>query len=353
MSIVTRSRITLVRVMLLTITATACSEAAGVGGDYDPRVAADAVETMASVGTNTEDAFSSLALASADVFEGTTGAALVPLDPQQLSSADAHRLLALQSQPFFPSNALGMTFVYDEAEGGYVASDETGAPSDGVRVIYYAVDPISQEPASPLNALGYIDVRDLGGASSERAGILIVRTSGAQNVTLADYYIDVAQTATSSSAGIHLTAPGYISNGAERLDFALSSDLLVSESRLELEQDHSMALAGGGPSVAMTGVVVTDFDLETFTYDLTSTIESDAGRVIFVLSVTGETLEGEVLHNSTRVATIGGTLQTPTFTDAQGESLDAAERESLSGLFDGIDALVELAEGIFATGPAE
>ncbi len=349
MSSVARMRIGVIRVLLISLTATACDEAVSVTGDFDPRGAADAVETITAVGSQAKDAFASLELAAPQVFPDASAAALLPADARLLTSANALQFAGVYAAPFFPANYLGVTFVYDVIAGAYVAGEQTGAPADGVRILYYAVDPISGRPTLPLNALGYVDLRDLGGASSERMGIRIIQTSGASDVALADYYIDVAVTQTPTAAGVIMSAPGFLSDGTDMLDFSLHQQIAVSESEIRIEQDHTMGLAGG-PSIGFDGTLISDFETQSATYAMVSVIEDGPNRVVLDVEIVNEVLAGEIRHNGVIVAIIGGTTHAPTFTGADGQPLDDAARVNIRNLFDGIDPLLELAASVFAFG---
>ncbi|MGH7445009.1 MAG: hypothetical protein ACREKM_09040, partial [Longimicrobiales bacterium] len=192
-----------------------------------------------------------------------------------------------------------------------------------------------------------------GTAGSERVGMLVLRTSGNADVTLADYYIDVRHVTSSSGPLIIMTAPGFLADGSERVDFELSQRLLVQSTRLTLTQDHVMSLAGSDLSVAFAGELITDFETDSLTYDMTSTIAGNGGSVTVDLSARNDALEGEIRHNTRRIANIDGTFDAPLFTDANGQPLEIGQREGIRDLFDAVDALLELAAGIFATSEAE
>src|SRR6185437_6383624 len=61
-----------------------------------------------------------------------------------------------------PEQYLGTTFVWDAGTSGYVAFNLTSAPSDGVRFLLYAVDPVLLQPVEPLVETGYVDITDHG-----------------------------------------------------------------------------------------------------------------------------------------------------------------------------------------------
>ena len=80
----------------------------------------------------------------------------------------------------------GKTFVWDESTDTYVVSDLSGAPSNGVRFLLYAVDPVTLPPgrAGRGDRLRRRDrPEQLGAASNVR--IKVVEA----NVTYLDYQV--------------------------------------------------------------------------------------------------------------------------------------------------------------------
>ena len=327
---------------------TAC-DSTGPSSAFDPEITADAMSQMAVAGEEAGEAFAGLALAG-DLFTQTSAAELLPSDGRILMDPASARTFATSAvvQPFFPSNYLGVTFVWSHAEERYVASEEAGAPADGIRLIYYAVDPFTHQPAEPLTALGRIDLRDLSGASSQRLGVAVVSTSGSTDVTLADYFLDASYTSTQQETSVRQVADGYLSNGVARLDFDLVNEAAVTETGFTLDQSYEMALAGTDVRVAYQGTLAGDWASEEGTLDIVASVEGNGTSVRFELSAAGEQLEGGVYHGSDLVATISGTGDAPVFTNAAtGEPLTAEQLEALAEIFHAVEGLFELAEGIF------
>ena len=320
-------------------------------GEFDPVVTADAMAEMQVAGEEVGEAFAGLALAG-NLFAGSGAQLMLPTAEHgvmmDVATARAYADPAVAAD-FFPSNYLGVTFVWNFAEEGYVASDEPGAPEDGIRVVYYAVDPFTHMPAEPLTALGRIDLRDLSTAASQRLGIAIVRTAGEDDVTLADYFLDASYTATETSFGVRQIADGYLSDGAARLDFELVNEMDLNEEQLILDQSYEMSLAGTDIGVAYEGTFTGDWETEAGTAEIAATVTGNGTSVRFELAVDAEEmLTGSVYHGSELVATISGTGDEPVFTNAAtGEPLTAEQLEALAEIFRAVEGLFELAEGIF------
>lgn len=108
---------------------------------------------------------------------------------------------------------LGVTFVRNPETLEYEASDRVGAPSNGVRFIVYAVNPISGQPITPLQEVGYADVEVTQTTTS--ASIRVELVSG--NVT----YLDYTVAATGSQTAVAVNVAGFVSNGEDRVNFDL------------------------------------------------------------------------------------------------------------------------------------
>ena len=80
---------------------------------------------------------------------------------------------------------LGVTFVRDPETLEYAASDRPDAPSNGVRFIVYAVDPISLQPVTPLSEVGHVDVEVTESTTSASVRIELV----SNGVTYLDYSV--------------------------------------------------------------------------------------------------------------------------------------------------------------------
>src|SRR3712207_1381042 len=80
--------------------------------------------------------------------------------PAMSASSSTHPNQSLMA---VPPEVAGKTFEYDPVTGSYAAGVRTGAPSNGVRFILYAVDPVSYMPVEPLTETGYVDLTDLSG----------------------------------------------------------------------------------------------------------------------------------------------------------------------------------------------
>lgn len=336
--------------LLIGVTAAGCDDVLSPASDFDASEAAQAMESMVgAVETQElEYAFRSLE-AVGGVLQGGTAALLaepVSADPAVLAGMREVEAAA----DVLPPEYLGTTFEWSEMEQAYVPSDAAGAPEDGIRVIYYAIDPVSDQPASPLNALGQVDLRDLSTMESDRLGVKVVRY-GDPEVTLADYYLDLAFTITQSSFSLAVEAVGYLADGTDQLNFDVAHGLSAAESEVSITQAYSLDLEGTDNAITFTASATADPQSQSEdpeTMDAQATITSGSETVVLDIRWADDTLDGTVSHNGAEAVLIGGTLDEPEFTDANGEPLTEDQIAALQQVWESIGEMFEFVEGLFS-----
>ena len=143
-----------------------------------------------------------------------------------------------------PSEVAGKTFVWDESTDTYVVSDLSGAPSNGVRFLLYAVDPVTLRPVEPVVETG-LRRRD----RPEHLALANVRIKVVEgNVTYLDYQV-VASATTSSGL---VTISGYAFNGTTRANFTLKNTVTDNGGALVLVLDYSLDVPSRGLSIDWT-----------------------------------------------------------------------------------------------------
>ncbi len=208
---------------------------------------------------------------------------------------------------------LGVTFTRHAETLEYEASDRTGAPANGVRFIVYAVNPISGQPTTPLQEVGYADVEVTETPTSATIRIELV----SDDVT----YLDYAVGATAGESSATIVVQGYVSNGDDRVNFDLDTHL----SETELTLDYSL-------SVPTRGNFRMDFEEEVTSTTFTSSVElrGPHGTVTVTGSRTQSAGNWDVEVNGEPFATITVTgASDPVITGADGEPLTEDELEAL------------------------
>lgn len=212
---------------------------------------------------------------------------------------------------------LGVTFTRNPETLEYEASDLTGAPSNGVRFMVYTVNPISGQPVTPLQEVGYADVEVTEGTNS--ASVRIELVSG--GVT----YLDYAVGATATQSGATLTVAGYVSNGDDRVNFDL--DTRITQTAITLEYTLIVPTRGNFRM---------DFEETITETTLTSslTLRGPHGTVTIEGSQTQTAGSYDVEVNGEAFATITfADGSEPVIAGADGEPLTQDELEALQNVF--------------------
>lgn len=319
--------------------------AAGCGGDstapdapFDPAgTTSDLAAVEASFESEAMYAFQSAAPAiSATLGESEAAAALRAAPSRMIASGEAGareyagavaRLYARPTVGMRPVSQraaildehLGVTFTRNAETLEYEASERTGAPSNGVRFIVYAANPISGQPVTPLQEVGYADAEVTETTTS--ASFRIELVSG--NVTYLDYTVG----ATGSQSALAITIGGFVSNGQDRVNFDL--DMHVDLADEVITFDYTL-------TVPTRGNFRLDFEQQVTETAVTSSVElrGPHGTVTIAGSHTeaGGSYEVEVNGDAYATITVPQSGQ-PVITGTDGEPLTEEELQALQGVF--------------------
>ena len=264
-----------------------------------------------------------------------SSAALALSRPSKASERYARQIAALvpaggsgiqASVVAIPSAVAGKTFVWDESTDTYVASDLSGAPSNGVRFLLYAVDPVTLRPVEPVVEIGYVDVIDQSTSSLANVRIKVVEG----DVTYLDYQVVVSGT---TSSGL-ITISGFAFNGTTRANFTLKNTVSENNGGIVIVLDYSLDIPSRGLSVdwtatfgAVSGSLTLDLTVSGPNGDvrLVGTKGADGGGT-FTVKVNGDTF-----------ATITVTAGTLVVTGATGDPLTPDEEQALEAVFDSFE----------------
>jgi hypothetical protein len=278
---------------------------AALGGAPLVSTSAAALDTRAGGSTG---------LHAAAARSGELLARMIPRAPNQNFSASSAAIQAAY---------LGKTFVY--SGGVYVVSDLSGAPSNGVRFLLYAVDPITFQIAEPLNQTGYVDLTDLSSGATSAARVVVV--SGGTT------YLNYTVSASSSLTSGRVTVQGFVTDGTTQANFNLRATLnfdagLTLVYGLDVPQrDLSIDLTLTASDLTATGTIGVDLALRGGNgwVSLTGQMTADGGTL--TVRVNGDVF-------ATITATVTGP---PVITGASGQPLAPEEYETLQHVFDFTD----------------
>ena len=229
-----------------------------------------------------------------------------------------------------PPEVAGKTFVYDLSTFGYVASDQTGAPTNGVRFILYAVDPVSYAPIEPLTETGHVDLIDLSGGSTQAARVLVV--SG--GITYVDYTVSASSTTSSG----RVTVIGMVTDGTTQANLNLRSTITFTAG---LTLTYSLDLPQRDVSIDLS-VGISDVSLPDSPINVSLTMRGPNGTVTMSgqFTDTSGTLNIGINGNAFATITTSGSITTITRND--GTPLADDELQALEGVF-------QLQEGAFTS----
>ncbi len=221
-----------------------------------------------------------------------------------------------------PPEVAGKTFVYDAATGSYAASTRTGAPSNGVRFILYAVDPVSYAPADPLSETGYVDLIDMSGGTTQAARVVVV--SG--GIT----YIDYTASASSTSTSGRVSVIGMVTDGTNQATINLLTTVTYTGG---LTLTYSLDLPQRDVSIDLT-ISSDNISQPEGTILINLTMRGPNGTVTMSGQFTETSGTVNVRVNGDAFATITTDGLTTTITRTDGNPMTDEDYAALQGVFE-------------------
>jgi hypothetical protein len=216
---------------------------------------------------------------------------------------------------------LGKTFVRNAETLEYEVSARTGAPSNGVRFIVYAVNPVSGQPVTPLQEVGYADVEVTETATSLSIRLELV----SDNVTYLDYTVGV--TVNQSQTQGTITIAGFVSNGDDRVNFDM--DLHLADNTFTYDYTLTVPTRGN-----FRLDLEETWNLSTGTRTTNLELRGPHGTITLTGSYTDAAGNFEVEVNGDPFATITVSAGSePVITGADGEPLTEQELETLRDIY--------------------
>jgi hypothetical protein len=253
-----------------------------------------------------------------------------------------------------PPAQIGKTYVWDVATHAYVA--QSGGPTNGVRVILYAVNS-SDQVIEPTTAVGYVDLLDESTSSTNSLHVLVYGgTPASPGTKYADYKVSGTVTGSPATA-FNASATGFVTDGTHTLTFNASfgaSQLNTTTPHVQVDVTWSL----DNPAMSVTlseTVAASDANNLTLTIHFKETYAGETvavdGTVAVVVSPQSVTANLIVSVNTQTFATIKGTITATSnglqIAHADGSSLSSAELAALSKLFDLPDKLEKAIDNLF------
>jgi len=269
------------------------------------------------------------------------------------------------SAQVIPSTVWGKTYVWDVTAHAYAEdpSPAVAGPSTGVRLILYAIDPITRHVVeSPLTAVGYVDLVDQSSGNTNQLEVIVKDGAPPNGTTYVDYTVSATVTGSPASS-FDATAVGFVTDGTRRIDFnATFSATNLATDNPDVHAVVHWALDNPALTIDLDEKLDTPNANEaTISVDFTYTYAGETvrltGTVSVVQSPISVTADVAVYENGggVPVAIIRGTADAThngiTITHQDGSQLSSAELEALDQLFELPDRLEEALEHLFH--PAE
>jgi hypothetical protein len=253
-----------------------------------------------------------------------------------------------------PPAQLGKTYVWDVTTHAYVA--QSGGPTNGVRVILYAVNS-SDQVIEPTTAVGYVDLLDESTSSTNSLHVLVYGgTPASPGTKYADYKVSGTVTGSPATA-FSASATGFVTDGTHTLTFTASfAATQLNTTTPHAQIDVTWSLDNGVVSVTLSETLAaSDANHLTVTIHLTETYGAEKvavdGSVAVVVSPQSVTVDLTISVNGQTYATIRGTVTATSngiqVVHADGSTLSTAELDALSHLKDLPDKLEKAIDNLF------
>ncbi len=258
-------------------------------------------------------------------------------------SEAASELMASANAPaivLIPEEYRGLTLIYHPEEGYYVDETRDDAPTNGVRFILYAVNPVTHQITEPLTEIGYADITDESTETVASIGLEVV----SDGVTYLDYLVTLSGTIVNPT----FTISGFLMDGESQADFTLTHAYAVNIAGITINLDYEIDVDDFSMDVALE--IVGGGDQEpTISVDIAF---SDGSNTVTIAGSVQDRLGTLEVHgNNVLFAVITIDSSTVTVTDAEGEPLTDQEVQALKELIEIIDEAEEIFEDLL--GPVE
>jgi hypothetical protein len=240
----------------------------------------------------------------------------------------------------------GAVFQWDATNHRYYKAATTGCTSGNgpcIRFILYAIDPLTDEPATSLTQVGTADFIDRSTGSTTSLQILVLGSGGAPT------YVDYTVAVTPGTNSFTASATGTLSNGlAGGANKTLTFTATFTASPGSVTADATFALNNPAVTVTLNESLVSGQDtVLTLHFGFTRPGESITldGSVRVHLGVA--TINVTIKVGGVTFATITGPLSNPTITQPNGQTPTADELAVLGKLFGAAESFSSHLGGLF------
>lgn len=342
--------------------AAACSDKSGLGPGtlVDPLATSAAMASFDSaLASATLASFTSLGVFVTPTAAGPAARVLTATQPvpfgaganpeaalaQRLSGLRDFASVSLSPQGvLIPDTLYGSIFTWDQASGGYTRSQTTGGPTNGVRFILYAINPLTGAVSLPLTPVGQLDLLDESGASNAQLHVIVAGTGGTPT------YLDYTTTITVGLGTVTATLSGSVTNALQppaNKTLSFSANATFSLDQISVHASYAL----NNPAITVTLDIADANARPTDTVQVAVLISRPNEAVRFagsLVTTSGvvDTVSATITVNAQLYARLEGNAVGVTFYDRNGVPIQdtATQHDILVAL----DHIRHVAQGVLA-----
>lgn len=259
----------------------------------------------------------------------TPGVAAEAAAVRQLSGLRALNLSPASPQgPVINDTLYGSVYTYDTTFHAYVRSATTGGPTNGIRFILYAVNPLTGALAIPLTPVGQTDLLDESVGATAKLHIIVTGNGGTPS------YLDYTAALTFSQTTLVATLNGTLTNalagGANKtLSFSVQANFTITT--ITVSGTYTL----NNPAVTITlnatdkQVVTTDSVTLSFGFTRQGEAITFSGQLVTTGDVV-DTVDAAIHVNGQPYASVRGNNLDVKFYDSSGvEIIDTTQKHDI------------------------
>jgi hypothetical protein len=261
---------------------------------------------------------------------------------RQLSGLRALNLSPTSPQgPVINDTLYGSIYTYDTTFHAYVRSATTGGPTNGVRFILYAINPLTGNLASPLSPVGQADLLDESVGVTAKLHIIVAGNGGTPS------YLDYTAALTFSQTSLVATLNGTLTNAlAGGANKTLTFSVIANFTLTTITVTGTYTLNNPAVTITLNAAdkQVTPTDSVTLSFGFTRQGEAItfAGQLVTTGDVV-DTVDAAIHVNGQPYAAVRGNNLGVTFFNAQGQPItDTTQQHDILVALEGIQFAVVL-----------
>lgn len=241
-----------------------------------------------------------------------------------------------------PDSLYGSIYAWDSLSTRYKRSQTTGGPTDGVRFILYAVNPLTGTVSYPLTPVGQLDLHDESAGTNAQLHIVVTGSGGAPT------YLDYTTTLTFGLGSLTAQLTGSVTNALQPpANKTLTFNAVATFSVLDITVHASYALNNPAFTVTVDVQDVRVAPTDSVFVDVLISRPREAVKFTGLLVTTSgavDTVMASITVNSQLYATVKGNAVGVSFYDHNGAQIQdtATEHDILVAL----DEIRHVAEGV-------